>query len=191
MTNEIQTFPQPRKDECLVKSGVQFEAFWIGNIFDVGCLSNILKTQLLGVSVTSEKLVFIWCISASRENSGFLDKHQETEDQGVFVLCVTDEGTHARAGGGTFPAVGDVGLVGVVGVAQQRAGGWSPAAPRGAGFTELDSTFFLAAVLRCGGLTPLRMSHPWRDVLTDYRRENRCVRDDSKMLFVPLAKRCF
>lgn len=116
------------------------------------------------------------------------DKHQLYINE---YLCVTDEVTHARAGGGTFPAVGDVGLVGVVGVAQQRARRWSPAAPRGAGFTELDSTFFLAAVLRCGGLTPLWMSHPWRDVLTDYGEKNRCVTDDSKTLFVPLAKRCF
>lgn len=77
--------------------------------------------------------------------------------------------THAWAGGGAFPAVGDVGLVGVVGVAQQRAGGRSPAAPRGAGFTELDSTFLLHAVLRCSGLTPLWMGHPWRDVLTNCR----------------------
>lgn len=88
----------------------------------------------------------------------------------VFLLCVTEEVTHARAGGGAFPAVRDVGLVWVVGVAQQGTGGWSPAAPRGGGFTELD-TFFLCAVLRCGGLTPLWMSHPRRDVLTDYRKQ--------------------
>lgn len=106
-------------------------------------------------------------------------------------LCVTDEVTHTRAGGGAFPAVRDVGLVGVVGVAQQRAGRWGPATPRGAGFAELDSTFFLGTVLRRSGLTPLWMSHPWRDVLTDYGgtdRDNRRVTDDSKTLFVPLAK---
>lgn len=75
-------------------------------------------------------------------------------------------GTHARAGGDTFPAVWDVGLVGVVGVAQQRAGGRSASAPRGAGFTELDSAFFLGAVVCRRGLTPLWVSHSWRGVLT-------------------------
>lgn len=116
----------------------------------------------------------------------------------LFFLkrCVTDKVTHAGAGGGAFPAVRNVSLVGVVGVAQQRAGGRGATAPRGAGFTELDSTFLLRAVLRCGGLTPLWMGHPRRDVLTDYRQEegekntktDRCVTDDSEILFVPRAK---
>lgn len=107
----------------------------------------------------------------------------------VFLLCVTEEVTHARASGGAFPAVRYVGLVWVVGVAQQGAGGWSPTAPRGGGFTELDSTFFLCAVLCCGGLTPLWMSHPRRDVLIDYRKqaETQMSDGDSKMLFVPLV----
>lgn len=88
----------------------------------------------------------------------------------IFKRRVTDNVTHTRAsGGGAFPAVGDVGLVGVVGVAQQGAGGWSAAASWGAGFTELDSTFLFRAVLCCGCLTPLGMSHPWGDVLADYR----------------------
>lgn len=89
----------------------------------------------------------------------------------MTIKCFLFLWTHARAGGGAFPAVGDVGLVGVVGVAQQRAGGWSPAAARGGGFTQLDSTFLLGAVLGRGGLTPLWMRHPWRDVLTDYDEE--------------------
>lgn len=83
---------------------------------------------------------------------------------------MTDDVTHARAnGGGAFPSVGDVGLVGVVGVAQQGAGGGRTAAPWGAGFTELDSAFLFGIVLRCGCLTPLGMSHPRGDVLADYR----------------------
>ncbi len=87
--------------------------------------------------------------------------------------CIqTGEGSHARAGGGAFPAVRDVGLVGVVGVAQQGARGRSPATARGARFTQLDSTFLLGAVVRRGGLTPLRMSHPRRDVLTDCTHKN-------------------
>lgn len=77
--------------------------------------------------------------------------------------------THARASGGAFPAVRDVGLVGVVGVAQQRAGGGRAAAPGGAGFTQLDSTFLLCVVLCCGGLTPLGMSHAWGGVLANCR----------------------
>lgn len=77
--------------------------------------------------------------------------------------------THTRAGGGAFPAVWDVSFVGVVGVAQQGTGGRGPAAPRGAGFTQLDSTFLLYAVLRCSGLTSFGMSHPRRDVLSDCR----------------------
>lgn len=81
----------------------------------------------------------------------------------------SDKETHSLAGGGAFPAVGDVGLVWVVGIPQQGAGGWCAAAPRGAGLAELDSTFLFGAVLRCGGLTPLWMSHPWRGVLTHYR----------------------
>lgn len=78
--------------------------------------------------------------------------------------------THARAGGHAFPAVWDIGLVGVVGVAQQRAGGRRAAATRGAGFTELDATVFLCAVVRRGGLAPLWLSHSWRDVLTHCRK---------------------
>ena len=95
--------------------------------------------------------------------------------------------THTRAGGGAFPAVGDVGLVGVVGVAQQGAGGRSSAAPRGAGFTQLDASFLLHAVLRRGGLTPLRMSRPRRIVLTDCSERERTQRQtrDLKMLFQP------
>lgn len=80
---------------------------------------------------------------------------------------VTVEVTHAGAGGDTFPAVWDVGLVGVVGVAQQRAGGRGASAPRGAGLTELHAAFFLGAVVRRGGLTPLGVSHSWRSVLTN------------------------
>lgn len=83
--------------------------------------------------------------------------------------------TYARAGGGAFPAVRDVGLIGVVGVAQQRAGGWSATTPRGTGFTELDSTFLFHAVVRCGRLTPLWMSHPWGDILADYRNNTDLV----------------
>lgn len=80
---------------------------------------------------------------------------------------VTVEVTHAGAGGDTFPAVWDVGLVGVVGVAQQRAGGRGASAPRGAGLTELHAAFFLGAVVRRRGLTPLGVSHSWRSVLTN------------------------
>lgn len=116
----------------------------------------------------------------------------------MTIHCFLFLSTHTWAGGGAFPAVGDVGLVGVVGVAQQRAGGWSPAAARGGGFTQLDSTFLLGAVLGRGGLTPLWMRHPRRDVLTDYREgkktkkhRHRSVTGESKMLFVPLAKRRF
>lgn len=86
----------------------------------------------------------------------------------VFLLCILNRVTHAWASGGAFPAVWDVSLVRVVGVAQQGASRRSPTAPWGAGFTELD--FFLCAVLWCGGLTPLWMSHSRRDILTDYRK---------------------
>lgn len=95
---------------------------------------------------------------------------------------MTDNVTHARAnGGGAFPAVGDVSLVGVVGVAQQGAGGWSTAGPWGAGFTELDSTFLFRAVLRCGCLTPLWMSHPWGGVLANYRHRTEIYRGCSRV----------
>lgn len=73
----------------------------------------------------------------------------------------------AWGSGGSFPAVRDVSLVGVVGVAHQRAGGWCPAGSWDARFTELDSTFLFHAVLRSSCLTPLWMSHPWREVLTN------------------------
>lgn len=89
----------------------------------------------------------------------------------MFLLRILNRVTHARASGGAFPAVWDVSLVRVVGVAQQGASRRSPAAPWGAGFTELD--VFLGAVLRCGGLTPLWMSHSRRDILTDCRKRRR------------------
>lgn len=89
----------------------------------------------------------------------------------VFLLGVLKGVTHARASGDAFPAVWDVSLVRVVGIAQQGASRRGPAAPWGAGFTELD--FFLCAVLRCGGLTPLWMSHSRRDILTDCRKRQR------------------
>lgn len=101
------------------------------------------------------------------------------------------EVTHTRPSGGAFPAVWYVGLVGVVSIAQQRAGGRSPAASNSVGFTELDSTFFLCAVVCCGGLTPLWMSHPRRDVLTDYRKQKQMSGGDLKTLFVPLSKRLY
>lgn len=89
----------------------------------------------------------------------------------VFLLRILNGVTHAWASGCAFPAVWDVSLVRVVGVAQQGASRRSPAAPWGTGFTELD--FFLCAVLRCGGLTPLWMSHSRRDILTDCRKRRR------------------
>lgn len=89
----------------------------------------------------------------------------------VFLLHILNGVTHAWASGGAFPAVWDVSLVRVVGVAQQGASRRSPTAPWGAGFTELD--FFLCAVLRCGGLTPLWMSHSRRDILTDCKKDNK------------------
>lgn len=93
----------------------------------------------------------------------------------------TGAGTHARASGDTFPAVWDVGLVGVVGVAQQRAGGRGTSAPRGAGLTELNAAFFLRAAVRRRGLAPLWVSHAWRDVLTNCtKREIVFVSDETR-----------
>lgn len=74
--------------------------------------------------------------------------------------------THTGTSGGAFPAIGDVGLVGVVGVAQERAGGrGAAAAPRGARFTQLDSALVLGAAVRRGGLTPLGVGRPGSCVL--------------------------
>lgn len=73
--------------------------------------------------------------------------------------------TYAGPGGGSFPAVRDVGLVGVVGVSEQRAGGLRSAAGR-AWFSQLDASLVFGAVVRRCGLTALRVSHPRRRVLT-------------------------
>lgn len=96
----------------------------------------------------------------------------------VHRLCFSLRGaeerrrTHARAGGHAFPAVWDIGLVGVVGVAQQGAGGRGAAAARGAGFTELDSAVFLYAAVRRGGLAPLWVGCSRSGVLTYCRKTN-------------------
>lgn len=80
--------------------------------------------------------------------------------------------THGLRGGGAgFPAIGDVGLVGVVGVAQQRAGGrrGAPAPPRGSRFAQLDPAVVVLPVVDGGRLAALGVGRAGARVLADWR----------------------
>lgn len=56
-------------------------------------------------------------------------------------------------------AVRNVGLVRVIGIAQQGAGWGHATAARRAGLAWLDTALFFVLIISCGGLTPFGVAH--------------------------------